>query len=74
VTPGEQASEAAAIASAWIARSPSLLDVLAWHRGLCEACTPSRSCGERGEIIAEYGAGPYGSAVFYPAAEGTGLP
>jgi hypothetical protein len=59
----------AAVASAWIAASPNLLEVLDWHRGLCGACQPGRHCAEYGEIIAEYGAGPFGTAVFWPDGE-----
>lgn len=58
-------SEAAAEASAWIAASPNLIDVLGWHRRLC-GCGPGEHCAEYAEIIAEYGAGPAGSAVFWP--------
>jgi len=67
-------ADAAAEAAAWIAASPNLIDVLTWHAGLCETCgnrTPGtlRRCAEYTEIIEEYGAGPYGSAVFFPVAE-----
>ena len=61
------AAEASAIASAWIAASPHILDVLDWHKGLCETCSTGGRCAERAEIIDEYGAGPYGAAVFWPA-------
>lgn len=54
---------AAAIASSWIAAAPCIIEVLDWHKGL-HGCEPG--CLERMEIVAEYGAGPYGAAVFFP--------
>lgn len=67
-SPAEAAVEARAAASAWIAASPNLIDVLTWHQQQCGACGTARKCGEYHEILAEYGAGQYGAAVFYPAA------
>lgn len=32
----------------------NLGQMLAWHRGLCHACTHTRPCGEYLEIIAEF--------------------
>ena len=32
----------------------NLGQMLAWHRGLCHACTPARPCSEYLEIIAEF--------------------
>lgn len=58
-----RAPSADALASAWIAESPCIIDVLDWHKGL-HGCDPG--CAERMEIVAEYGAGPYGSSVFFP--------
>jgi hypothetical protein len=66
MTPAEAAKQATAEASKWIAASPNLVDVLAWHRGLCKTCTGTRMCAEYAEIICEYGAGVHGSAVFWP--------
>ena len=66
MTPAERAAAATAEASAWIAASPNMIDVLGWHEDLCETCKLGRKCAEYGEIIAEYGAGPYGSVVFFP--------
>lgn len=51
---------------AWLAAAPPLPGILSWHRGLCGACGPEWLCDEYREIIAEYGAGPYGAAVFWP--------
>lgn len=65
----EAAVEASAAASAWIAVSPNLLDVLAWHQDLCPACGPGGKCAEYREIVDEYGAGVYGAAVFWPDGE-----
>lgn len=58
--------DATAAASAWIGRSPTLIGALDWHVGLCPACDGTRFCAEYTEIICEYGAGPYGAAVFFP--------
>lgn len=58
-------SEAAAEASRWIAASPNLTVVLDWHRRL-HGCGPGEHCAEYAGIIEEYGAGPSGSAVFWP--------
>jgi hypothetical protein len=66
MTPAEAAKQAAAQAAAWIAASPHLIDVLDWHQRLCGTCGPGRGCGEYREIIAEYGAGEHGAAVFWP--------
>lgn len=66
ITPDEAARQATAQAAAWIAASPHLIDVLDWHKGLCGTCGPDRRCGEYHEIIAEYGAGENGTAVFWP--------
>lgn len=60
------AAEASAAAAAWIAVSPHLIDVLTWHEGLCGTCGWARKCGEYQEILSEYGAGEYGTSVFYP--------
>lgn len=68
MSPAEAAKEASSRASAWIAVSPNMIDVLGWHEDLCGACALGRKCGEYQEIIAEYGAGPYGASVFYPDA------
>ena len=56
------------LARDWIAVSPHLIDVLDWHRRLCGGCDGLRHCPEYHEIIAEYGAGVYGIAVFSPPA------
>ena len=61
------AERPAAVASEWIAASPPLLAVLDWHVDLCPGCVRGRpKCAEFREILAEYGAGPSGSAVFFP--------
>lgn len=67
MTPAEAASGARAIASAWIAGAPNLIIVLLWHLRLCGTCGPECRCAEYHEILEEYGAGPYGAAVFFPA-------
>ena len=66
VHPAARAGRARAETEAWIAAAPPLIEVLDWHERLCGACRPLRSCPERAEIIAEYGAGEYGIAVFFP--------
>lgn len=66
-SPAEAAVAARAAATAWIAASPNLIDVLTWHQQLCAACGTGRKCGEYHEILTEYGAGPYGATVFHPA-------
>jgi hypothetical protein len=66
MTPGDTAAEAAAQVQAWVNESPHLIDVLDWHQRLCGACSGLRHCLEWGEILSEYGAGPHGTAVFWP--------
>ena len=66
LSPAAAASQARAVAAEWIAAAPNLLEVLDWHRGLCEGCGAGGGCAERREIIDEYGAGEFGAAVFYP--------